>query len=87
MKEFTKEMLGKLMEANNSMKGTNNYTKYHMENEAKSENGRWFFIGHSIPYQTGIIKSFKESTYIITESSSCKARYRVTDEVKNLLGI
>lgn len=87
MKEFTQEMLDKLTEANNKMKGTSGYYKFHMLCEAKSESGRWFVISHSVPYQTGIIKSFKENTYIITENSYYKERYHVTDVVKELLGI
>ena len=84
MKEFTAEMLNALTEANNSVKGTREYTKFHMETTCKNEKGRWFFIGYYIPSATGIIKTFKGNTYIITASGY---RYHVTDEVKNLLGI
>ena len=84
MKEFTTEMLNKLTEANNSVKGTREYTKFYMESTYKNENGRWFFVGYYIPHSTGIIKTFKGNTYIITPSGD---RYHVTDEVKELLGI
>lgn len=87
MKEFTAEMLNTLTEANNKVKGTSNYNKFYMETEAKLEKRRWFFIGHYIPHQTGIIKTFKENTYIITEDSCSKTRYHVSDAVKELLGI
>ena len=87
MKEFTAEMLNALTEANNKVKGTTEYTKFHMENEIKSEKGGWHFASHSIPHQTGIIKTFKGNTYIITENAFYKERYHVTDEVKELLGI
>jgi hypothetical protein len=87
MKEFTEEMLNVLTEANDKMKGTSKYTKFHMATECKSESGRWFLVGYYTPHQTGIIKTFKENTYIITEDSCGKTRYHVTDEVKELLGI
>lgn len=84
MKEFTTEMLNALTEANNKMKGTSEYTRFHMETECKNEKGKWFFVGHYTPYTTGVIKTFKGNTYIITNNDH---RYHVTDAVKNLLGI
>lgn len=83
MKEFTAEMLDTLREANESVKGTNQYGKYYMETDCKSDKGRWFFVGHNIPYTTGTIKTFKGNTYIVTP----KERYHLTDAVKELLGI
>ena len=87
MKEFTTEMLAKLKEANNSVKGTNEYYKFEMTTDCKNEKGKWFFVGYYIPYYTGIIKTFASNTYIVTKDGSGETRYHVTDEVKELLGI
>lgn len=89
MKEFTKEMLAKITEANDKLRGTSEYWKFHMESYCKNEKGRWFFVGHYIPFshETGIIKTFKGNTYIITEGTSGVTRYLVNDAVKELLGI
>lgn len=93
MKEFTKEMLQTLTDANNSVKGTNEYYKYRMQNDYK-RNGNWQFITHTIPHKTGIIKTFKGKTYIITEGQMLNMvkgadayRYHVNDAVKELLNI
>lgn len=90
MKEFTKDMQEKLWAANEAVKGTTEYTKYHMETAAQT-NGRWHFIGWYIPYTEGKIKTFKDKTYIVVE---CQCgyeryleRYTVRDSVKELLGI
>lgn len=83
MREFTAEMQSTLSQANESVKGTNEYSKYYMETDCKSDKGRWFFVGHNIPYTTGTIKTFKGNTYIVTQ----KERYHVTDAVRELLGM
>jgi hypothetical protein len=90
MKIFTEEMLTKLTEANESTKGTLEYTKYHMECDAKT-NDRWHFLGWYIPHSVGTIKTYKDKTYIITQYEgiyeSYLERYTVSEEVKELLGI
>ena len=87
MKEFTTEMLQTLMEANKGVRGTVEYTKYWMEQDFKYK-GRWVFCQHYIPIKTGIIKTFKGNTYIITEDiNGYHDRFHVTDEVKKLLNI
>ena len=60
MKEFTAEMLNALTEANNSVKGSTNYSKFYMQTECKNEKGRWFFIGHYIPHNTGKIRTVEK---------------------------
>ena len=93
MKEFTKEMLQTLIEADKQVRGTPEYTKYLMEHDYK-RGGNWHFCTHTIPHKTGIIKTFKGKTYIITEGQilgmvkgSDAERYHVTDAVKELLNI
>ena len=84
MKEFTLEMLNTLTEANNKMKGTKEYYKFHMAAYCKNEKGRWVFVGYYPPFNTGTIKTVKGCTYIVTDNDQ---RYLVTDEVKKLLNI
>ena len=84
-KEFTQKMLEALKEAQNSVKGTDLYYKFDMPLDIKSEKGKWLFAKvYGIPYSTGIIKTFKDKTYIITNNDH---RYEVIDEVKRLLNI
>ena len=93
MKEFTAEMLNKLTEANDSVKGTSEYYKFHMSCSKKyDDDNRWKFIHcWGIPNTTGKIKTFKGNTYIITEHrtfwGNYLVRYEVKDSVKELLGI
>lgn len=90
MKEFTKEMLDKLIEANESVKGTVDYLKYYMECDWKYK-GSWRFQSWSIPNTTGKIKTVKDKTYIITEYEGIFERYPVRHTVerpvRELLGI
>lgn len=88
MKEFTAEMLQTLKDANDSVRGTVNYTKYWMEQDFKSK-GRWIFCQNYIPMKTGVIKTFKGNTYIITEDTTYgyDDRFHVTNAVKELLNI
>lgn len=86
-REFTKEMLEKLTEANDEVKGTPYYYRYHMQCDAKT-NGRWNYIGWYMPNKCGIIKTVKLTTYIVTEDSNGEMlRYTVNLNVKELLGI
>lgn len=85
MKEFTAEMLKTLEEAINSVKGTSEYFKFDTAASSKKENGKWLFLGYYPPHTTGVIKTIKDNTYIITHNGS--QRYLVNNEVKNLLGI
>lgn len=89
MKEFTQEMLNKLVDARNNVKGTSEYYKFDMASECKTQKGKWIFVGYYIPYTIGHIKTFKDNTYIVTGSKSTdnEHRYFVTEDVKKLLGI
>lgn len=80
--EFTKEMYDNIKVASDSVAGTANYTKYYMETYCKS-NTSWHFIGWGIPYSNhGEIKFTTFGTFIYTDDGE---RYRVTDEVYDLL--
>lgn len=94
MKEFTAEMLQTLQNANDSVCGTVDYTKYHMEcyiKDIQRTNKRWKFYCWTIPHATGTIKTFNGETYIVCEFNGLfgqyMERYHVTDEVKELLNI
>lgn len=87
MKEFTKEMLQTLIEADKKVCGTVKYTKYWMQMDGKT-NGRWSFIINTIPHTTGYFKTFRGKTYIITKGHFCdEHRFHVNDAVKELLNI
>ena len=79
--EFSNEMLQKLKEANNSVKGSLNYSKYYMQ----CYNGKTF-CGFGIPYTDGQIKLSrgKHAKLCIYSNGN---RYILTDTVKELLGI
>ena len=81
-----------LRDANNSVIGTNEYTKYWMEMSSKyrirDRWSGWKFMGHGIPAaKSAEIKKFKDSIYIITTDMYGPTRYEVTDEVNDLLKI
>ena len=84
-KEFTKEMLDKIVKANESVRGTSNYYFYHMSCCFKSStSGKWVFLGNYIPYQTGHFKKYRDNLYIITENGD---RYELTERVRELIGV
>ena len=87
MREFTSEMLHTLTEAIDNTRGTQDWRKFVMQADAKFEKGRWFFVGHTLPTTTGVIKTVNGQTYIITDEQTSKTRYHVSDAVKELLGI
>jgi hypothetical protein len=86
MKEFTKEMLSDLHNAHDGVRGTIYYHTYEMEFECKF-NGRWKYMGHSIPYTTGKIKTIGLQTYIMIDRDGIPTRFCVNCNVKELLGI
>ena len=59
-KLFTEEMINKIKEANESVSGTSVYNKYYLCMESKNENGRWSYVGWTIPHITGYFKTIKE---------------------------
>lgn len=85
-KLFTEEMLNKIKKANESVSGTSDYNKYYLCMEAKSENGRWFYVGWAIPHTTGYFKTIKEKLYVIcTDCLGNIYRYTASNEVLELL--
>lgn len=90
MKEFTQDMLNKLRDATNSVKGTKDYNKYYMENSHKWDGKReWHFDGFSIPYNIGTISQFKGKLYIkVTRPCDhCTERWTITPTVRELLNL
>ena len=90
--------LSKLYEAYESVRGTNEYYKYNMETYSKItkekydlnkgwiKTSRWVFIGHGIPTRKETyLKRVKGNLYIQSVDNDYKCR--VTDEVKELLGL
>ena len=94
---MTEKELNKIKEANESVKGTLEYTKYHMWCTSKSKRNNkwtaWNFLGRSIPKRTKYyIKMVKDKMYLISDEykifdSIYVERYEVTDEIKKLLEI
>ena len=81
-----KKQISKIQEANESVEGTRDYTKYYMETEYKNSKGVWKFIGHSVPpYKNddGILKTVKGNTYLMIRDG----RYKLRDVHKELLGL
>jgi len=85
--------IAKLHEANESVKGTHDWQKYHMPQYAKRSNGKsWFFVGCGIPYtDTVSIKTWKNEIYLVSdlgnEGSPDIRKWTVSDEVKELLNL
>ena len=89
-RQFTAEMLQKLKEANEAVKGTDEWMKYEMETYHKSSTTERFtnFSGFYIPYITGVIRTFRGQTFIYTDTHcGIESRYTVTPEVAALLGL
>ena len=97
-KFVTREMLEKIYEANNAMRGTNEYNKYYMSTTYKrKENGKWTgwkFLGWGVPYRLNgeaYVKTVGENTYIMFEYEDygvpCIERYAVDEAVKALIGL
>lgn len=85
---FSPEMLAKLEQANNSVVGTDNYQRYHMENYIqlnKPKGASWHFVGCGIPHNVGTIKFTTFGTFLYTHQYGANERYRVTDDVYDLL--
>lgn len=98
MRIITAEEIEKIRQANESMKGTDKYNKYHMCHSSKrtidDKWGKWTYLGWDIPYRSipYFIKTIKDTTYIMSEKyndfgESCIERYEVTDSVKELLNL
>lgn len=93
---LTVKDMNKLRDAHESVRGTNEYQKYLMENELKRRlvDGKWTnwkFIGWYIPYSADEVKIKKvgEKVYIMCDGAFGDEieRYTVTEEVNELLDI
>ena len=82
--EKQKFLLNVIREENEKMRGTTNYSKYHMISESKI-NGRWIFTGWTVPCEeSAIVKQVKNNIYLMPNSTN---RYTITEEIKKLLNI
>ena len=89
-KKFTSEMLRTLKNAANSVRGKTEFTKYNMETSVKYfEDISYTFIGWGIPtVSPDVIEyAYIERGFIYIKVSICFYRYRLTDNVKELLHI
>lgn len=85
------EKLNILYAANEKLKGTDNYIKYHMCYETKMPNGSWAFCGWCVPslnpdyIEDCYIKTFKSKEYLYIEYRNGPDRWTLKDSVKELL--
>ena len=89
-KKFTSEMLRTLKNAAKSVRGTTEFTKYNMETDVKySEKDSYTFIAWGTPTMSSDIIEYAyiERGFIYIKVSICFYRYRLTDNVKELLHI
>ena len=96
-KELTKDDLNLLREANESVRGTKEYYKYHMCHEyKKNKDGRWTgwkYFTWGIPYSLdeAIIKKVKDRVFIMSKEPCALThdldRWEVTESVNDLLHI
>lgn len=97
LKTITKEQIDHINFLNENVKGTENYTKYHMLTESKSKNNgkwsKWTFLGWGVPYVSElIVKKIKDTVYLIYEGIDgggyeSVTRYTVTNAINDVLKI
>lgn len=67
---------------NEKLKGTNDYNKYYMPCDNKT-NGKWHFIGWYAPMEKeATVKKVKDKYYLMIGKDS---RYELTEEVNKLI--
>lgn len=74
-----------LMELNQSVKGTPDYTKYRYEYYHKNDRGAWVFSCWSTPSGILTVKRVMGTVYLIDETRW--SRYKLDDEAVRLLGL
>jgi len=95
---ITKEEIKKINDLNNSVRGTSEYTKYHMMQEFKyKKDGKWthwIYAGYidRIYRKNLFVKTVKNKVYLVTETftelgGDTVDRYEVTDTIKEVLGL
>lgn len=96
-KIVTASEIALLREADDRVKGTNDYTKYHMMIEYKTKvGGRWSpwkFLTWSVPYPQDMkVSKFKDKIFLSTEGHNVLGneeitRYTLTEEVNKILKV
>lgn len=95
---ITNEEIEKIIALNNSVRGTSEYTKYHMYSEEKYfNNGKWsnWCAGgwaDKIFVNKLIVKKVRDKIYLVSEpykvgDYTYMDRYEVTDTIKEVLGL
>lgn len=95
---ITKEEIKKINDLNNSVRGTSEYTKYHMMQEFKyKKDGKWTpwiyagYIDH-INIKNLFVETVNDNVYLVSESfdelsDDIVYRYEVTDTIKEILDL
>lgn len=97
---ITAEEIKRINDLNDSVKGTDKYTKYYLYSQSnwKNDDGKW--VGWKAGYwMNGIysnrpltVKIVKDKTYLVSEEyvvSGCvyRDRYELTNAIKEVLGL
>jgi hypothetical protein len=87
MKVFTAEQAKQIAELTEELKGTADFGKYYMSLEYK-RGKKWEYIGWSVPPTNadGMIKKYKDKTYIMYDVQGEQRRYTMTKEIEKLIG-
>ena len=89
--KLTKNQCELLRNANDKLRGTNDYNRYHMECTVRSESGKWLFCSWSAPRSNHLtVKTVRGVTYLYENDEffpDCVYRYAVNDAVKKLLNL
>lgn len=87
MKTISRQQLERLRHADESVKGTVDYTRYQMPLEWRNSSGRWIFLGYGIPNVNldTSIQNVRGNIYIVQTNADGLHRWRISDAVQNLL--
>ena len=88
LKEFTKEMVEKAEQANESVKGTSVYGAYYVPLESKNTSGKWVFISWTHNYRVGVIRKFRDKLYVhYLDGYGNEFRYEITYALSKMFNL
>lgn len=96
-KTVSEHEMNKLVEANDSVRGTNDYMKYHMMAEYKTKRdgkwSKWNFLSWGVPVPFDMtVKKVGENVFLMREGVNCMGeeeitRYTLTESVNQILNV
>ena len=88
MKEFTKDMVEKAKQANESVKGTLVYGAYYVPLESKNKSGSWVFLSWTHNYREGVIKKLRDKFYVYYQDGyGNEFRYEITYALRKMFNL